>query len=833
TIANDTGPYAPGALYYAAWAEVGARPVLEASCYGSLAAGAPPRELEFVTDPGVGGGQVQLRVLTLTDGPAGGGGAPRRVALEQCWQAWPLSLPVISHRVGPLDTDAECLLFGQGIAEPDDPGPVLEFQVRNWGDQPALCEAQCSDGFQLMADDPPGWTPSGRVRVTAGLTAGGHPQPGTKTVSVQWLRDPNHARGALTLKAAGTPDVRVELDVIEPAVVRREEKRYTVGIDFGTSKTAVAWVDNEMFPPVPTVMQWPRLPRSDGPPEPDWVPSAVLQRPGSPTLFGDHALRGDPGVVGSDVGVRLRGGRLKLPDDRGTLYVGMKMFLLLPPPDDDPDRASLLKAVADFFQFVFETIREKTPVDLSEARLVISVPVKDGREDYDEQAKLTRQAVVVACGRLGLDPEQLVFEKEPVCAAIDVIRQLRDPNGTGEEGPLPVPPGEWMGVFDSGAGTTDVTFLQISDRDGELTFDRVEVLGFDWGGDQIDVYLYEDLMDLWVDAEGTQDLPHGPVAIRPAEPPPEGADTTTWSYANWMSYMNQVERLQFTGARRALSKGELLGCVSRAKEELIRGEGPPAEVTSRAPLEHLPPDERGQGPWRGWDLKAAADRHKFLIAQMSDHRDPRILIDRLAELRGKVGLSGNTLVAPVGGNTLLPGWRPSMELPEISLRPVPEPPDLGLRRLHVVRGAAQYSQVQVLDRLPAPLRLEALSYTPWSPGAVLAGPGRSKELAAGSPPGETSWVMVTAPVSLTPGSYVRVRAVLGERVLRQVEFAWHEAAAALHGRGITRTPNSLSVEVKLSYLAGPKLGFASRWLLANADVPAAQASPVRLPRLEG
>ncbi|MCC7492507.1 MAG: hypothetical protein IT204_09185 [Fimbriimonadaceae bacterium] len=804
TVRND----GDGTLYYSLDPSAHLRPRSLPSLHGRVEPG-QRREigLRVAAAAAQGDGQVTVLVHTLTAPPATLG-ATRRQAVETLWVSQPLSTTVRAVSSGPISLDREHLFFGLG-------GPEGYVQVLNHGGA-ALCgEVTCSGGYLVCAEVGSGFSGSGRLLLRPGSSLDGRPQPSATVLRVRAPEGAASGSGRLDVRIPGLPPASVTLERVVPAPPPVPSQRWTVGIDFGTSKTAVAYVDQLALPPLPQVLTWERLdPAADS----RWLPSAVhYALPGGQPSFGDWAFAQSAAAV-TDVGVRLDlDGRYA--NEHGVLFVGMKMFLrgdAAPPPAGQP---SVAQVAADFFRHLFEQLEQRTAVRLREAQLVLSVPVLADAATAAQQAAATRTAALAGGALFGLTDDQISFEKEPVCAAVDVVRLLPESAG--------LQPGDWLCVFDSGAGTTDLSLLQIAAQDGQWGFAQIEALGYEWGGDQLDSWLFDWLLGFWCSPRDPANIPAaGPAPLRPlraANPPrPPSAGESI----DWFAFMRSQPAFAFSGATQAVTRSELLGAVSRFKERHLRYDSPPeARLSSETPLLALGPPKRGSsGPWADLELRDLGSRVALEFLAMRSGEAP--LQQGFPALCQRLGLRRPQWVVPVGGTTLVRGWREAVQRPPLSFAAVLEA-DAGLRRLHVARGAAQRTLFRITDRLPAAATLEVCDWTPGAPPRLLD----QRQLSAGAPPGDRQETSLVATLPLQPGQRLLLRLKLGDQVLRQQGLAWYEGQAVLATAGLPAQP-ALRLQVALGYRRGPtRLELSGHWLLPG-DPALGEPWRVELPRFE-
>ncbi len=819
-ITND----GDGALYYSLTPDELLRPASLPMLHGQVLPGAR-RDVGFrVVVEKLAGPRataaIDVQLLAATPPVMG---AARTVPVESLWVGQRLEVTIESLRAGPVDADSRHLLFGLGTDE-------LYLNVLNYGGARIEAEVECTQGFTVCGDVGAGFAEKAVVALRPGRPQDtDHPRPGVTTLRLRAPRAGRVPPGQAMLRCPGLPPLLISLEKVVPAPPPLPERRYTVGIDFGTSKTAVAWVDRLALPPEPKVVEWPRPdPGSD----PRWLPSAVFyDRQYGQASFGDEAL-GRSGASVTEVGVRLDG-HGRYANELGTLFVGMKMFLRDEPAGDGP---SLHQVAVDFFRHLFGAVTERTEVDLAGATVVLSLPVLSEPESYRQQEELMRRAAVQAGELFGVRAEQLSFEKEPVCAAIDLVRLQA---GADAAGPA-LQHDDWLCVFDSGAGTTDISLMQVVQQGGEWRFAQIEPIGYEWGGDDLDELLYNWLLGFWCSPEDPANIPaSGPVAIRPVHDPRQPAGPKVIDAdapparaveqpLDWFSYMRDQAEFLFAGASQPVTRSELLGLVSRFKEKWlnVNRDDEPEGLTSETPLRALSPARRGErGPWTPLRLGDVANLVSLEFLEMHDQHEQPLRV-RFPALCRQLGMLKPRLVCPVGGTSLVRGWREAVRREPLGLSGILEGP-AELRRLHVARGAAQKELFRVEDRLPQPARLQVAEYTPGAEPAVLD----EAVLAAGTPPGERQEVKLLATLPLQPERRLALRVLLGDRLLRQALVPWYDGADVLAERGLAHQA-AVRLQAALSYLRQPsRLSLTAHWLVPG-EPDAVERGEVRLPRFE-
>jgi molecular chaperone DnaK (HSP70) len=264
--------------------------------------------------------------------------------------------------------------------------------------------------------------------------------------------------------------------------VSTSSRRYIVGIDLGTTNTAVAWVDTQDdAEPEPRVRPFP-------------VPQLVAEgelaaRPTLPSflyLAGEHDLPAaatrlpwDPesrvlvGELARTQGARVPG-RMIASAKSWLCHAGVdRQAAILPWGAADGPRLSPVDTSARILGHVAAAWQHAMNVPLAEADIIVTVPAS-----FDEVA---RELTVEAARRAGLETLTLVEEPQAVFYAwIDA----HPPHARRRA----LAAGERVLVCDVGGGTTDFTMIDVG-ADGD-SFDRSAVGDhLLLGGDNLDIAL--------------------------------------------------------------------------------------------------------------------------------------------------------------------------------------------------------------------------------------------------------------------------------------------------------------------------------------------------------
>lgn len=261
-------------------------------------------------------------------------------------------------------------------------------------------------------------------------------------------------------------------------------RRWTIGIDFGTAKSAVYytdnWVNTEERQPQPLL--WPAGPSARERTAPT-TRSAVMYQAGNPAPLCGHLVPVAPGaeaegeLVIQSLKSQLRGG----PDA---------------PPIQIPGgrEVSPEELVAQFLQYLHDQIRGAEPfrehVDL-DARFVMTLPVMEDRAVFLRQ----RDSTLRAAERASLPVKDMLTPSEPECAALDLMHSLRRGDYTFNGKVYQLQDGEVILVFDCGAGTTDLAVLRVALTDGRFGAEQLCGLGYRFGGDTVDDLLLSSLLE--------------------------------------------------------------------------------------------------------------------------------------------------------------------------------------------------------------------------------------------------------------------------------------------------------------------------------------------------
>ncbi len=779
--------------------------------------------------------EVGVEVHSLTRQPAQAG-ARRSEPVEELWELQATHrLRVERLTACPLLFTAEHLLFGKEV-------DTVSLRVINYGTLEASGTLDCSDGYEVAVN---GGGFGLRADLVVPPVADG--LPGVARIHVRAIGDAAD-QGWLTYRSgAGLPDQRhdVELERLRPKPAEAPPYRYTVGIDFGTSKTAVAWLDNYALGGRVRLVEWPTEVADQA--DRRYLPSAVLFLDGEGTaLFGRRALTMSHR---NGVEVRLREGGRQHVDRVGWLFVGMKMHLLS--QGATAEGPTSREAAVRFLRYVLSHLKNEPlanglKLDLSQTLFVLTLPVLDAGPEHERQAEETRAVFRDAASEVGLAlaPTQVQCHAEPFCAAVDQAHELR--RQAIAVGAAPdAAEGEWLLVFDCGAGTTDLSVARVKYDGKSIRFLQTIALGYRWGGDEIDDSLRRMLINEWVAPFGAaaQSTPRY-LEVAEGEPSPEPPAEEA---SGWQAYFQEAKSLRFKGGQ-VVTNAELLGCVSHFKEKHFTeaaveepGAGP---VTLAVPVA----SELGEGgigelarATEEIDLPQFADRFGQQFRMVRDDQTgplqnvwQTLVVDQLAGDRIQH-------VFLVGGGSLVSGCRDYVlsqrpeygELAEV---------DRAWRRFHVARGAAQMLKVQVGSRLPEAATVEVGTWRADQGYQADEGAQSRQMLPAGTPDAERQ---LSAPASILmvddPSTLVVARLLLGRRVLAQLPVSTEDVARALEriggwSRGDAWDGSWVPVDAHVQYRPGQQLGLLVHLGIDEdddaadpSDPPAPQATPLLVP----
>lgn len=269
--------------------------------------------------------------------------------------------------------------------------------------------------------------------------------------------------------------------------------RFAVGIDLGTTNSALAWIDLQAKPRRLQVLEIPQLVAAGD----------VSRRPTLPSFLylpGEHDLAQSAIALPWEAAARDVVGELARSQGSlvpGRLVASAKSWLCHPAVDrraailpwaapPEVERRSPLDVSARYLGHLAAAFQAETGAPLAETELVVTVPAS-----FDEVA---RELTVEAAARVGL--ERLTLLEEPQAAFYSWLAEHGEGEGQGQgqgQG-LPFVGGETLLVCDIGGGTTDFTLIRIAKGPDEghraLGFERTAVGDhLLLGGDNMDLAL--------------------------------------------------------------------------------------------------------------------------------------------------------------------------------------------------------------------------------------------------------------------------------------------------------------------------------------------------------
>jgi hypothetical protein len=258
------------------------------------------------------------------------------------------------------------------------------------------------------------------------------------------------------------------------------DPRYSVGIDLGTTNSAIAEVDLAIEPagpgeplPAPIQLEIPQLvARGEIAPR-ELLPSFVYLPP-------EHEAIGESvvGVYARERGAQVPG-RLVSSSKSWLSHPGVDRRSQLLPPGADPDvqRISPVEAAArvvGHLKQAWDEAHAHEQLSLADQAVTLTVPAS-----FDAVA---RELTVQAAKQAGLG--QLTLLEEPQAALYAWVE------AAGEEWRKHVRPGDVILVVDVGGGTSDFSLIAVGEDDGRLALARLAVGDHILlGGDNVDLAL--------------------------------------------------------------------------------------------------------------------------------------------------------------------------------------------------------------------------------------------------------------------------------------------------------------------------------------------------------
>ena len=262
--------------------------------------------------------------------------------------------------------------------------------------------------------------------------------------------------------------------------------RFIIGIDLGTTNTAVGYVDTQAANPKVTRFDIPQLIGPGEFAERRQLPSFVYMAGEHDLTQSETALPWDDRrrfVVGELAQIQgaVVANRVISSAKSWLCHGGVDRHAGILPwgTDDDVVKLSPVACSAMLLRHVKETWEHKMGDEnpLEEQEVIVTIPAS-----FDEAA---RELTVAAADAAGFEDLRLV--EEPQAAFYSWIDQH-----SGKERKEILTPGQWVLVFDVGGGTTDFTLIQVGE-DGESL--KREAVGDHLllGGDNIDMAIAKTL----------------------------------------------------------------------------------------------------------------------------------------------------------------------------------------------------------------------------------------------------------------------------------------------------------------------------------------------------
>lgn len=378
-----------------------------------------------------------------------------------------VTLQLLERRYGPVHVYNEMLVFRRCTDR-------AVLRLANLGEVPVYVACTAPDGYRigLSQED---FTKQLSVVVP----------PGPMEVYVRSESTVPAAAGVGAILRIEVPDITecsrdVSLVWMADEEVRAPEHSWIIGIDFGTAKSAVFMTDCALPEPEPDPVKWATPGRKDPRSKVDSV--IMYPKSGGRPRFGWEVP-----LVPDLEDMVIRSIKMRLMEQG---------YYMLP----DGSQRTVPEIVEEYIRFLLEQIKKQPQLNqhntpFTDTLVVFSLPVHDNDDFYLRQERLTVDAAVAA----GLRYEQIATYPEPECAAVDFLRS-RDKWG------LNVADGDLLCVFDCGAGTTDISIMQIHINGGEPSFSRKALAGFPVGGDVLDQLLTEMfLKQLMTDGHATSE----------------------------------------------------------------------------------------------------------------------------------------------------------------------------------------------------------------------------------------------------------------------------------------------------------------------------------------
>src|SRR5258705_8488690 len=327
-------------------------------------------------------------------------------------------------------------------------------------------------------------------------------------------------------------------------LVEEQPSRYVVGIDLGTTNSAVCYVDTTQRPRDVRVLEIPQLVAPGQVESRDTLPSFHFQPPASEASDSRYIV----GFMARDHGAASPG-RLIASAKSWLCHTGVDRTAELLPwhAAADVERISPVEASSRYLSHIRTAwnVRFKTE-PLAQQDVVLTLPAS-----FDE---IARELTVEAAARAGL--ARVVLIEEPQAAFYAWIYKHQD------NWDQLVSPGQKILVCDIGGGTTDFTLIRVRrGEDGKVQFHRVAVGDhLILGGDNMDLALAQYL-------EGKLTALSSPGHPLRGSAPHEG----------------HVSRSETTTMKLPPRQWDVLLRVSRQAKEQLLANDPPDHVTVTLP----------------------------------------------------------------------------------------------------------------------------------------------------------------------------------------------------------------------------------------------------------
>ncbi len=376
----------------------------------------------------------------------------RLIPNDEAFRTGTVTFITRTTKVGPLTVSKQALLFFPGDRK-------QSFNLKNEGESELTVELTCEncDVTVALCADLRGRQTSGQFQIDAGLL---------RTLEVRL--DDGASKGTVTLSCPQVWDQPHQIQAIKvvPESPDHPEYQYVVAVDFGTTKSAVMVHDQWYVGAEPEPILWPKPKEKKD----EWyVPSEV------------HLVNGKPSGFGWEAG------------DSGDMVRSVKTQLL-----EGSEFAK--QCVTYLLERIFDRVAEvKGSQLLSNAQIVMSLPVLDDGERAEAQRQMTVECALEAGQKYGLRFEQMVTYSEPECALVDILHTLKKSQQSKEGASIPMPSdGDWLCVVDIGGGTTDISLTQFGvSESGRPELRHLKVAGFSRAGDFIDQELFLHCLQAW------------------------------------------------------------------------------------------------------------------------------------------------------------------------------------------------------------------------------------------------------------------------------------------------------------------------------------------------